>query len=157
MNCSTPSQPVHHQLPEFTQTHVHRVSDAIQPSHPLSSPSPPIFSLSQHQGLFQGVSSSHQEAKVLKMGGEGDDRGWDGWMASLTQWTWVWVISGSWWWTEKFGMLQSTGSQRVRHNWAAELNWYYPLILPFLVDTNFIPASCKRKTVQAINETQVYF
>ena len=53
MNCSTPSLPVHHQLPEFTQTHVHRVSDAIQPSHPLSSPSPPAPNPSQHQGLFQ--------------------------------------------------------------------------------------------------------
>ena len=53
MNCSTPGLPVHHQLPEFTQTHVHRVSDAIQPSHPLSSPSPPALNPSQHQGLFQ--------------------------------------------------------------------------------------------------------
>ena len=53
MNCSTPGLPVHHQLPEFTQTHVHQVSDAIQPSHPLSSPSPPAFILSQHQGLFK--------------------------------------------------------------------------------------------------------
>ena len=58
--------PVHHQLLEFTQTHVHWVSDAIQPSHPLSSLSPPAFNLSQHQGLFQGVSSSHQVAKVLE-------------------------------------------------------------------------------------------
>ena len=64
MNCSTPGLPVHHLLPEFTQTHVHLVSDAIQPSHPLSSPSPPALSLSQHQGLFQWVSSSHQLAKV---------------------------------------------------------------------------------------------
>ena len=53
MNCSTPGLPVHHQLPEFTQTHAHRVSDAIQPSHPLSSPSPPAPNPSQHQGLFQ--------------------------------------------------------------------------------------------------------
>ena len=53
MNCSTPDLPIHHQLPEFTETHVHRVSDAIQPSHPLSSPSPSALSLSQHQGLFQ--------------------------------------------------------------------------------------------------------
>ena len=60
------SLPVHHQLPEFTQTHVHWVDDAIQPSHPLSSPSPPAFNLSQHQGLFQWVSSSHQVAKVLE-------------------------------------------------------------------------------------------
>ena len=66
MDCSTPGLPVHHQLPEFTQTHVHWVSDAIQPSHPLSSPSPPSFNLSQHQGLFKWVSSSHQVAKVLE-------------------------------------------------------------------------------------------
>ena len=65
MNCSMPGLPVYHQLPEFTQTHVHRVGDAIQPSHPLSSPSPPAFNLSQHQGLFQWVSSSHEVAKVL--------------------------------------------------------------------------------------------
>ena len=65
MNCSTPGLPVHHQLPEFTQTHVHRVGDAIQPSHPLSSPSPPALNLSQHQGLFRWVSSSHEVAKVL--------------------------------------------------------------------------------------------
>ena len=65
MNCSTPGLPVHHQLPEFTQTHVHRVGDAIQPSHPLSSPSPPAPNPSQHQGLFQWVNSSHEVAKVL--------------------------------------------------------------------------------------------
>ena len=65
MDCSMPGLPVHHQLPEFTQTHVHRVSDAIQPSHPLSSPSPPAPNPSQHQGLFQWVSSSHQVARVL--------------------------------------------------------------------------------------------
>ena len=66
MDCSTPGLPVHHQLLEFTQTHVYWVGDAIQPSHPLSSPSPPPFNLSQHQGLFKWVSSSHQVAKVLE-------------------------------------------------------------------------------------------
>ena len=66
MNCSTPGLPVHHQLPESTQTHVHRVDDAIQPFYPLLSPSPPALNLSQHQGLFQRVSSSHQVAKVLE-------------------------------------------------------------------------------------------
>ena len=66
MNGSTPGHPVHHQLPEFTQTHVHWVDDAIQPSHPLSSPSPPAFNLSQHQDLFKWVSSLHQVAKILK-------------------------------------------------------------------------------------------
>ena len=66
MNHSTPGLPVHHQLPEFTQTHVHRVCDAIQPSHPLSSPSPPAPNPSQHHGLFQWVNSSHEGAKVLE-------------------------------------------------------------------------------------------
>ena len=66
MNYSTPGLPVHHQFPEFTQTHVHRVSDAIQPSHPLSSPSPPAPNPSQHQDLFQWVNSSHEVAKVLE-------------------------------------------------------------------------------------------
>ena len=59
----------------------------------------------------------------LKAGGEGDDRGWDGWMASPTQWTWVWVSAGCWWWTGKLGMLQAMGLQRVRHSWATEMNW----------------------------------
>ena len=63
VDCSTSGFPVHNQLPELTQTHVHRVGDAIQPSHPLSSPSPPTFNISPHQGLFQRVSSSHQAAK----------------------------------------------------------------------------------------------
>ena len=67
MNRSTPGLPVHHQLPEFTQTHVHRVSDAIQPSRPLSSPSPPAPNPSQHQSLFQWVNSSHEVAKVLEL------------------------------------------------------------------------------------------
>ena len=92
MNRSTPGLPVHHQLPEFTQTHVHRVGDAIQPSYPLSSPSPPAPNPSQHQGLFQWVNASHEVAKDpclkalthwkrpwcwerLGAGGEGDDRG----------------------------------------------------------------------------------
>ena len=60
----------------------------------------------------------------LKAGGEGDDRGWDGWMASPTQWTWVWVSSGNCWWTGKLGVLQSMGLQRVGHDWVTELNWF---------------------------------
>ena len=67
MNCSTPGFPVHHQLLEFTQTQVHWVGDAIQPSHPLLSPSPPAFNLSQHQGLFKWVGSLYQVAKVLEL------------------------------------------------------------------------------------------
>ena len=67
MNCSMPGFPVHHQLSELAQTHAHQVSDAIQPSHLLSSPSPPSFNLSHHQSLFQWVSSSHWVAKVLEI------------------------------------------------------------------------------------------
>ena len=55
--------------------------------------------------------------------GEGEDRGWDGWMSSLTRWTWVWVDSGSWWWTGRPGVLRFMGSQRVGHDWSTELNW----------------------------------
>ena len=66
LDCSTPGFHIHYKLLELAQTHVHRVSDAIQPSHPLSSPSSPSFNLSQHQGLFQWVSSSHQVSKVLE-------------------------------------------------------------------------------------------
>ena len=61
----------------------------------------------------------------LKAGGEGDDRGWDGWMASLTQWTWVWASPGSWWWTGRPGALQSMGLQRVGYDWETGLNWSY--------------------------------
>ena len=90
INCNTPIFPVHHQLLEPTQGHVHWVSDAIQPSHPLSSPSPPALSLSQHQGVFQWVSSLHQVAKVLELASasvlpmNNQDwlpSGWTGWIS----------------------------------------------------------------------------
>ena len=68
----------------------------------------------------------------LRPGGEGDDRGWDGWMASLTRWTWVWVNSGNWWWTGRPGMLWFMGMQRVGHYWAAELNWTLWYGLPYV-------------------------
>ena len=78
----------------------------------------------------------------LGAGGEGDDRGWDGWMASRTRWTWVWVNSRSWWLTGRPGMLRFMGSQRVGHDWATELNWMSLLfnILSRLVIT-FLPRS----------------
>ena len=69
----------------------------------------------------------------LKAGREGDDRGWDGWMGSLTQWTWVWVNSRIWWWTGRAGMLLSMGSQRVGHNWVTELNWTHSSILAWKI------------------------
>ena len=88
-DCSTPGLPVHHQLLELAQTHVHWVSDAIQPLHPLSSPSPPAFNLSQHQGLFQWVSSSRSErtgvsasASVLPVNTQGwSPLGWTAWIS----------------------------------------------------------------------------
>ena len=64
----------------------------------------------------------------LRARGEGNNRGWDGWMASPTQWTWVWVDSGSWWWTGKPGVLRFMGSQRVGHDWATELNWIFHFV-----------------------------
>ena len=79
----------------------------------------------------------------LKVRGEGDDRAWDGWMASPTQWKWVWVSSESWWWTGRLGMLQSMGSQRVGHNWATELNWKVIIItlgFPVLLFENLTPS-----------------
>ena len=77
--------------------------------------------------LMQRTDSLEKTLMLLKTEGrrEGDNRGWDGWMASLIWWTWVWVSSGSWWWTGKPGVLQSMGLQRVRHNWVnwTELDW----------------------------------
>ena len=69
----------------------------------------------------------------LKAGGEGDDKGWDGWMASLTQWTWVWASSRCWWWTEKPGVLQSLVLQKVRHDWATELILFWSFILFYFI------------------------
>ena len=90
MNCSTPGLPVHHQLPEFSPTHIHRVDDAIQPSHPLSSPSPPVPNPSQHQSLFQWVNSLHEVAKALEFQPQHQSfqrtpnrspLGWTGWIS----------------------------------------------------------------------------
>ena len=78
---------------------------------------------------MQKKTNSLEKTLMLgRMEAEVDNREWDGWMASLTQWTWVWASSGSWWWRGKPGLLQSVGSQRVRHNWATELNWREELI-----------------------------
>ena len=74
----------------------------------------------------------------LKVGGEGDDRGWGGWMAWQTQWTWAWASSGSWWWMGKPGMLQSLGFQRVRHDWVTELNWIFHYIYTYTTYSLFI-------------------
>ena len=74
--------------------------------------------------------------KKLKAGGKVDDRGWEGWMTSPTQWTWIWASSGSWEWTGKPGVLQSMGSQRVGHDWVTELNWIECLVSAFFYFTN---------------------
>ena len=101
----------------------------IQPVHPKGIS--PEYSL---EGLMLKLHFGHQMwrtdsfEKTLMLGkieGKGDHRGWDGWMASLTQWTWIWVNSESWWWTGRPGMLQSIGSQRVGHDWETELNCKY--------------------------------
>ena len=93
----------------------------IQPVHPKGDQS----------SVFTGRTDAEAETPVLwpppakswLIGGEGDDRGWDGWMAKLTLWTWIWVTFGSWWWTGRPGVLRFMASQRVRHYWATELNW----------------------------------
>ena len=80
----------------------------------------------QYFGHLMGRVDSLEKTLMLGgigAGGEGDDRGWDGWMASLTQWMWIWVNSGSWWWTGRPGVLRFVGSQRVGHDWVTELNW----------------------------------
>ena len=112
VNRSMPGLPVHHQLPEFTQTHVHRVSDAIQPSHPLSSPSPPAPNPSQHQSLFQWVNSSHEVAKVLEFSALASflpkkSQGW-----SPSEWT-GWIS------------LQSKGLSRVFSNTTVQKHQFF--------------------------------
>ena len=79
----------------------------------------------------------------LKVEGEGDDRGWDVWISSPTQWTWIWVNSGSWWWTGRPGVLKSMRLQRVRHDWATELNWTKALKQNTMPITGNPPRDCK--------------
>ena len=86
----------------------------------------------------------------LKAGEEGDDKGWDSWMASPTWWTWVWASSGRWWWTGRPGVLQSMGLQRVRHNWATELNW-----CQLNVQNNFKLSECQSQEI--IHQLEVMF
>ena len=105
----------------------------------------PVYSKGDHSWVFFGRNDAKVETPILwpprakswligkdwcweglGAGGEGDDRGWDGWMASPTRWTWVWVNSGSWWWTGRPGVLRLMESQRVGHDWATELNWTEP-------------------------------
>ena len=148
MDHSMPDLRVHHQLPEFTQTHVYRVVNAIQPSHPLipfsscpqSFPVSGSFQLSQlftSGGQSIGVSAS---TSVLPMNTQDwSPLGWTGWMASPTQWTWVWMDPGSWWWTRRPGMLQFIGSQRVRHDGVTELNWTFFVSAPVIMLQHAVP------------------
>ena len=132
----------------------------IQPVHPKGNQSwifigktdaeaeTPILWPPDVKNWLIGEDPDDEDLERLKAGGDGDNRGWDGWMASQTQWTWVWVSSGSWWWTGRPGMLQSTRSQRVGPDWVTELNWtelIYSrarttnqlcifLLLPFIMD-----------------------
>ena len=106
----------------------------IQPVHPKGDQSWVFFGRNDAKAETPVLWPPHAELTHLKRpwcweglgaGGEGDDRGWDGWMASPTRWTLVWVNSGSWWWTGRPGVLQFMGSQRVRHDWLTELNWTF--------------------------------
>ena len=102
----------------------------IQPVHPKGDQSWVFTGRTDAEAETPIVWSPHMKSwligtgwKGLGAGGEGDDRGWDGWMASLTRWTWVWVNSGNWWWTGRPGMFRFLGLQRVRHDWVAEVKW----------------------------------
>ena len=105
----------------------------IQPVHPKGDQSWVIIERMmlklKHQYFGHLIGRADSFEKTLMLGKtegrkRGDDRGWDGWMASLTQWTWVWVNSANWWWTGRHGVLQFMGSQRVGHDWETELNWF---------------------------------
>ena len=122
MNCSMPGLPVHHQLPESTQTHVHWVSDAIQPSHPLLPPSPPTFYLSQHQRLLQWVSSSHRVAKVLEFQLHCPSNEQPGLISFRIEWT-GWIS------------LQSKGFSRVFSNATVQKHQAFSLIYSLLHHT----------------------
>ena len=111
MNRSMSGLPVHHQLPESTQTHVHRDGDAIQPSHPLSSPSPPAFNLTQCQGLFQWLSSSHQVAKVLEF--------------QLQHQSFQWTPRTDLFRMDWLDLLQSKGLSRVYSNTTAQKHQFF--------------------------------
>ena len=111
MDRSTPGLPVHHQLPEPTQTHVHRVGDAIQPSHPLLSPSPPAFNLSKHQGLFQWVSSLHQVANVLEF--------------QLQHQSFQWIFRTDFFRIDRLISLQPKGLSRVFSNTTVQKHQFF--------------------------------
>ena len=130
VNRSTPGLPVHHQLPEFTQTHVHRVGVAIQPSHPLSSPSPAAPNPSQHQSLFQWVNSSHEVAKVLEFSAlasvlpkntqDWSPLEWTGWISLQTKGLSRVISNTTVQKHQFFGAQLSSQSNSHIHTWALE-------------------------------------
>ena len=95
----------------------------IQPVHSEGDQSWDFFGRNDAKAETPGLWPPHTKSWLIGVGEDGDDRGWDGWMASPTQWTWVWVNCRRWWWTGRPGMLWFMGSQRVGHNWATESNW----------------------------------
>ena len=118
MDCSMPGLPIHHHLPDLAQTHVHWVSDAIQPSHPLSSPSPPTFNFSQHQGLFQWVSSSHKVAKI--------------WEFQLQHQSFQWIfklISFRMDWLDLLAVQGTLKSLLQHHSSKASILWHSPFFI----------------------------
>ena len=132
MDCSSPDFPVHHQLPEFTQTYVHWVGDAIQSSHPLSSPSPRAFNLSQHQGLFQWTGSLHQVAKVLELQFQAS-------VLPMNNQDWVPLGLTSW------ISLQSKGLSRVFSNTTAQKHQFFGAVF-FIVQLSH-PYMTTEKTI----------
>ena len=126
MNCSTPGLPVHHQLLDLTQTHVHWVGDDIQPSHPLSSPSPPALNPSQHQGLFQWVNSSHEVAKVLKVSASASVLPMNTQDRSPLRWT-GWIF------------LQSKGLSRVFSNTTVQKHQFFGIQHSLLSNSHIYP------------------
>ena len=125
MDCSMPGFPVFHYLLEFAQTHVHWVSDAIQPSHPLSSPSPPAFNLSQHQGLSQWVGSSHQVAKVMELQLQHQSFQWIFRIPFRIDWFDLLAVQGTIQTTVQnhqfFGIQPSLWSNSHSHTWLLEI------------------------------------
>ena len=138
MDCSTPGLPVLHHLLEFAQTHVRWVGDAIQPSHLLSSPSPPAYNLSQHQGLFQWVSSSHQVAKVLE--------------PQLQHQSFQWIFRVNFFWIDWFELLAVQGTLKSllqHHSSKASILWHSPF---FVVQLSY-PYMTDGKTITLIRRT----
>ena len=142
--CPSPTPGVHSDSHPSSQWCHPAISSSVVPlsSCPQSLPKSESFPMSQLftwggqstgvgcHCLLRAICYSAKIKLILRSraGGEGDDRGWDGWMALPTQWTWVWVDSGSWWWTGRPGVLRFMGSQRVGHDWATELNWQITLL-----------------------------